>query len=263
MKSLKTIIFIISLFSINNLVFCQKFDISKIEDEIFRIVNVERTKVKLDELRYDQKLADMARIHSGNMVKLNFFSHTGKDGTSPQQRKSIYYKELLGGIGENIAYNYGNSEVEIAQNLMTAWMNSTGHRANILSKKYSHIGVGIAISDSGAIYGTQNFSDSQARYMGSLPIEVGYGDTAKLKFEFLGKFPKDQLTIFVHFPDRTARHYIKGGSYYTGSGHFLPIWEDDNIFYLEIPFDKGKGIYKITMGSYGSFYPEGLNIDVR
>ena len=99
--------------------------------------------------------------------------------------------------------------------------------------------------------------------MGSLPIEVGYGDTAKLKFEFLGKFPKDQLTIFVHFPDRTARHYIKGGSYYTGSGPFLPIWEDDNIFYLEIPFDKGKGIYKITMGSYGSFYPEGLNIDVR
>ena len=58
MKSLKTIIFIINLFSIN-LIFCQKFDISKIEDEIFRIVNVERTKVKLDELRYDQKLADM------------------------------------------------------------------------------------------------------------------------------------------------------------------------------------------------------------
>ncbi|HOV13771.1 MAG TPA: CAP domain-containing protein [Spirochaetota bacterium] len=263
MINLKRYIFIVSFIVIALNLFSQGLDITKIEKEIFRIVNLERSAVQLDPLRYDEKLADMARMHSDNMVKLNFFSHTGKDGTSPQQRKLIYYKELLGGIGENIAYNFGNTEEEAAQKLMTAWMNSSGHKANILSKKYSHIGVGISLSSDGKIYGTQNFSESQAKYIGELPLEYSYGETAKLKFEFLGKFPKDKLTIFVHFPDKNAKYYTKSGSFYTGLGLFEPIWQDDTTFYLEIKCDKGKGNYKITMGSYGSFYPEGLDITVK
>lgn len=237
-------------------------DTVKVEQEIFRIVNEERAKNGLDPYRYDDRLADLARIHSQNMKNNSFFSHNDHLGMNPSQRKQKFYPQLLGGIGENIASHYGPTEEQVARNFMTSWMNSPGHRANILSSKYSHIGVGVVDKGGGQYLATQNFSDAAARLMGDLPREVAFGSEVSLKFQFMGKFPKDKITIFVHFPDRSARYYIKSGAFYTGVGLYEPVWEGET-FTLNIKCDKGRGVYRITMGSYGSYYPEGIEFEAK
>ena len=84
------------------------------------------------------------------MVKRNYFSHTSPDGTTFVTRaKAAGYTSP---IGENIAWGYRTPEA-----VMTAWMNSPGHRANILNCKAKAVGVGLARKADGTPYWTQVF----------------------------------------------------------------------------------------------------------
>lgn len=234
---------------------------SKIENHIFQLVNQQRSKHRLPPYRIHNKLTDLARIHSRNMVKHNFFSHKDHAGLSPQARKVKFHPGLLGGIGENIAYHYGKSELIVAKNLISSWMKSPGHRANILSQKYSHIGIGIAAKGR-YYYATQTFGDLAADLLQLIPKVIAYESEKDFTFNFLGKFPRDKISIFVNFPDKNAKFFLKNGAYYTGVGKYDPVWSGEN-FSFRIKFDKGKGYYKIMMGSYGRFYKEGILILVR
>ena len=108
------------------------------EKEVVRLVNIERRKNGLNELEYDWQLSRVARYKSTDMSENNYFSHTSPTyGTPFQMMKSfgISYKSA----GENIAK--GQS---LPKEVVEGWMNSSGHRANILNKSYTHIGVGYA-----------------------------------------------------------------------------------------------------------------------
>jgi uncharacterized protein YkwD len=233
-----------------------------IEKRIFEILNAERESRGLRPLVYNDDLAGLARIQSTNMLKHKFFSHTDQNGMNPQQRKVLHFPKLMGGVGENIAMHYGASPEEVAVNLMKGWMNSPGHRANILKKSYSHVGVGIAQKDEQYFYGTQVFADLIATLMTEVPATVPFGSEFTLRFKFYGAFPKDQLTVFAHFPDRGARFYLPGGAFYIGNGPCTPVW-DGEFFTVTLKLDKGKGRYSIRLGSNGSFYPDGVVIPVE
>jgi uncharacterized YkwD family protein/spore coat assembly protein SafA len=107
-----------------------------VEQEVINLVNQERAKNGLPALKYDWELARVAEHKSQDMRNKGYFSHTSPTYGSPFDMMKSYgitYKAA----GENIAYGQTS-----AQQVMNAWMNSSGHRANILNPNFTHIGVG-------------------------------------------------------------------------------------------------------------------------
>ena len=119
---------------------------SSFQAEVIRLVNVERTKAGLSKLTEDTSLSKVALVKATDMKTNNYFSHTSPTYGSPfdmMKQFGISYKYA----GENIAMGQKTPAA-----VMEAWMNSEGHRANILSANFTHIGVGY---DSG--YWVQQF----------------------------------------------------------------------------------------------------------
>ena len=110
-------------------------------------------------------------------------------------------------------------------------------------------------------YATQVFGNILAEYRGPEERLVEHGSRHSYRFVFYGSFPKDELSVFVRFPDRSARFFV-GNRYYTGMGPFVPLW-DGNSFTVEIPFVYGKGKYSIIMGRGNSFFPQGVDVTAR
>lgn len=121
------------------------------EDEVVRLVNVERAKYGLPALKSHWELARVARYKSQDMIDKNYFSHQSPTYGSPFNMMESFGLRFSS-AGENIAYGQ-----RTPQEVVNAWMNSPGHRANILSKTYTHIGVGAAKKSNGTLYWTQMF----------------------------------------------------------------------------------------------------------
>lgn len=118
------------------------------EQEVVRLVNAERASYGLPALSIRADLCQYARVKSQDMHDSGYFSHTSPNYGSPfDMMKSfgITYSHA----GENIAMGYSTPEA-----VVSAWMNSEGHRANILSASYTELGVGY-VADGG--YWTQWF----------------------------------------------------------------------------------------------------------
>ena len=121
---------------------------SSFESEVIRLVNAERTKHGLPNLKEDWQLSRVARYKSEDMRDNKYFSHTSPTYGSPfemMKNFGISYKSA----GENIAKGQKTPAA-----VVNAWMNSSGHRKNILSKGFTHIGVGYAADGN---YWTQMF----------------------------------------------------------------------------------------------------------
>ncbi|MCM1947765.1 CAP domain-containing protein [Streptomyces sp. G2] len=119
------------------------------ETEVLRLVNVERGKVGCSPIRPSEDLARLAGAFSADMAARNFFDHTDPDGASPWTRAQAAGVSGLG--GENIA----RGQVD-ATAVMVSWMNSDGHRANILNCDFTTLGVGVHFADGGPWW-TQDF----------------------------------------------------------------------------------------------------------
>lgn len=121
-------------------------DLTADEKEVFNLINAKRTANGLSALNIDNELQNVARIKAQDMVDNNYFAHNSPTyGTPFQMIKNfgIAYKAA----GENIAGNSTN------QGAVNAWMNSEGHRANILSNNYNYTGVAVVKSPKyGKIY---------------------------------------------------------------------------------------------------------------
>ncbi|MBT2735409.1 CAP domain-containing protein [Bacillus sp. ISL-7] len=116
------------------------------EQEIFDLTNVLRVRNKLKELKWDENTAEAAFEHSKDMSVNNDFSHKSKkfgDLTKRLKTAHVVYQAA----GENIAANYTDGPA-----VVEGWLNSKGHRESLLSKEYSHLGVGVFQK-----YYTQNF----------------------------------------------------------------------------------------------------------
>ena len=128
------------------------------ESDVFDLVNDERAAQGLDPLGYNTCLADAARDHSEDMGVNEYFSHTSQDGRSPGDRIAAAGYAWLA-YGENIAAGYPTPQA-----VMEGWMNSDGHRANILDPDLCDIGVGYAYVSASTYghYWTQNFGCKSA-----------------------------------------------------------------------------------------------------
>lgn len=126
-----------------------------LEQSVFDLINRTREENGLKKLIWCEDAAKVARIHSSNMASFNFFSHTGIDGKRVSDRADSIGLRSWRLIGENIAYNAGfENPVERA---VYGWMNSPGHRQNILRDNWKETGIGIAVGPQGKYYITQVF----------------------------------------------------------------------------------------------------------
>jgi uncharacterized protein YkwD len=123
-----------------------------LEDQVTVLVNQERAKASCDPVRSDERLRTAARGHSRDMATNDYFSHTAPNGSTFVDRVAAagYPREQAG--GENIAMGYRTPAA-----VMAGWMDSDGHRANILNCDFEAIGVGLARDSNGTAYWTQVF----------------------------------------------------------------------------------------------------------
>jgi len=119
------------------------------EAEVLQLVNAERSKVGCAALAADGPLADLARAFSADMAERDFFSHTDPDGRDPWERAAD------AGISNLRAENIARGQQSAAA-VMSAWMTSSGHRANILNCDYRTLGVGAHFA-AGGPWWTQDF----------------------------------------------------------------------------------------------------------
>ena len=122
------------------------------EAEVVKLTNDQRVSHGCKALRVDDRLTTAARAHSADMVSQNFFSHTGSNGSTFAARETAAGYPQRGASAENIAWGY-----RTAKDVMTGWMNSPGHRANILNCGSVAVGVGVTYNAAGAPYWTQDF----------------------------------------------------------------------------------------------------------
>jgi uncharacterized protein YkwD len=172
------------------------------EREIIALTNKEREAQHLTPLKENATLRKVAVAHSENMAKQETLSHE-LDGQKPEERiKAAGYQYLS--IGENVAYNDPTPAA-----VLEAWMNSPGHRANILNKDFTEIGVGIARDKDGQPYYTQEFGRPTTAGMtaiasftvkndSSQPVRVGMID------------PKEQRATTLIGPGGSGKFHVAG-----------------------------------------------------
>lgn len=120
--------------------------LSSDEKEVFDLINKQRTNNGLSALKIDTEVQNVARVKAKDMVDNNYFSHNSPTYGSPfDMLKS--FKVSYKTAGENIAGNSSNSAA------VTAWMNSSGHKANILNSAFNYTGIGVVKSSKyGKVY---------------------------------------------------------------------------------------------------------------
>lgn len=120
------------------------------EQRALTLLNNDRAANGLPALRANSKLNSLAENYAQDMINRNFFSHYNPEGQSPFDRMSqagIRYSYA----GENLAINNSVTSAE------TAFMNSPGHRANILNPNYTEVGLGVRYDSKGSVYVVQEF----------------------------------------------------------------------------------------------------------
>jgi len=140
------------------------------EMEVHRLINLEREKHGLQTLEYDKELASVAKSHSIDMAEDEYFSHETPEGLDPTDRASkadytCRYQIgnlIYSGIGENIhmvtgtSVSFMSTPESIAELAVSGWMDSSGHKKNILTSNFTKEGIGVSISTF-SIHVTQNF----------------------------------------------------------------------------------------------------------
>ena len=165
--------------------------LSSSEQLILELVNKERLAAGLEPVAVAPQINAAAQKHSEWMAAGRRLDHTGSGGSSPWDRmKAEGWNEYP--MGENIAYNPFNQSQpaageyvpqKIVQDMHTGWMNSTGHRANILNANFTIMGVGDAIGghpsapNHSTSYATQNFAGTTKNYVTGVVYDDADDDT--------------------------------------------------------------------------------------
>jgi len=120
--------------------------------QTINLVNNERKKEKLEALKQDKELSAIAKAKAEDMVKNSYFAHNSPTYGSVSNMLDHFKYDWLA-YGENIAKGYTSAET-----VVQGWMESPGHRANILQARFTNIGTGYATDKNGTPYWVHLFS---------------------------------------------------------------------------------------------------------
>lgn len=130
------------------------YEIEQLEQQCLEQINRQREARGISTLKFSEELLPLARYYSWRMAEEKFFAHTDPEGRTVKERVSDYgiRWQIL---GENLAYSNGYVNPVAAS--MHGWMDSPGHRKNILDKAYNYTAIGAWISENGTVYFTEIF----------------------------------------------------------------------------------------------------------
>jgi len=147
-------------------------DEAETERLVHEAINDERTAEGLDSLERDEDLRWVAREHSADMIEQGYVGHESPDGVTPTDRLG---DAGCSAGGENVAQSWfgepvdvngeqfvADDEQELADHLVSQWMDSPGHRENVLRESYAESGVGVVITEDNRVYATQKFCTGSA-----------------------------------------------------------------------------------------------------
>lgn len=237
------------------------------ERRIFELVNQERAQRGLPRLEHDRPLRSAARQHSQEMMDMGYFSHTSPVASLKDPIDRIYRSGLSdASIGENIAYYaYDTTSEAAATRLMELWMNSPGHRDNILRAEFNRIGIGIVSRPDSIVidtviggravrrvartivrYATQNFSN---RHLAFDQLDLVY---LKRRMISLDLVVMTDRTILAQMGHQSVLRASKGGFVHVRMDHpqedtltlSLAYLENDHtgeyVRFLHVPMNKSR-----------------------
>jgi uncharacterized protein YkwD len=156
-------------------------EIAGVEDEIFELTNGERADAGAPPLERDPTLRGIARRFSEEMLERGFFGHVNPEGESMADRVARQHRCLVGILGENLWQASGFTHREgLAAQAVAGWMNSPGHRENLLRPEFTHLGVGVALVGR-EVRATQVFAGVQGFAAEAVPQEISRGDTISIR----------------------------------------------------------------------------------
>jgi uncharacterized protein YkwD len=163
-------------------------NMDQVVDATLCLLNGERADHGLGPLSADAELGSAARGHSADMIREQFFDHVAPDGSTPVDRiRRTGYIPTSGNwiVGENLAW--GTGTLATPKGIVKAWMNSEGHRANILRDQFNQIGFGVFVGNpnskdgEGATYTTTFGGKSGSAPASSTPDPVATPKAKKAK----------------------------------------------------------------------------------
>lgn len=133
---------------------------TQVEQAVHTVTNQYRTEYNLPKLSYSDHLSGIALRHSRDMAVREYFDHRSPDGVGTEGRYRAH-NHNDSSYGENIAYRQPGptvSVIDLAESIVDGWMDSKGHRKNILQERFGEEGIGVYTTNDGTVYMTQNFS---------------------------------------------------------------------------------------------------------
>ena len=210
-----------------------------LSSRIVELTNNERSQMNLGRLKTDPRLSEIAALHSRDMVERGYMAHNSPDGDGPSQRVSSLHRELFGAVSENLAYieSAPSATEALAQRFVSGWMNSLGHRRNILDAASTHFGVGCfdrhTQGDAGERKCTQLFSDARAYAASPVADMISRGESLQIYLD-PAQFPGAPAPTGVEQLDLATDSAIS-----TASFNRTP----DGMLVAELPVTGPPGIY--------------------
>jgi uncharacterized protein YkwD len=208
--------------------------VDTLEAVIFELTNIERKKKGLKNLKFEKRLRIAARQHSNEMLEDKFLSHGSSNILNKTSVQRIYNSGLpILKVGENVAEDVGDlipfllsKDIDsLAKRIVNGWMESPGHRKNILEPGFTHMGVG-SIIEGETHKVTQNFADCSDFMVDSVLAKVKEG--------------KYLLLIFMSSLISDIRVFDDG----------KPMEEDSLHLYsglIEVPLRRDSSLHKIEL----------------
>jgi hypothetical protein len=221
---------------------------------IFELVNQIRVKNGIAPLLWNTDLASLADMHSLNMAYKGFFDHIDHEGLQVSQRQQKYFPRLIhAGIGENLFFIDNSKRVYDPQEIVSGWMDSPGHRENILQADFTHTGVGVFLLED-KLYTTQVFGIPILELMSDLPAEFMEGESVAAEFEYIAAAPRDSFQCMLGTPDPHTKVKTSVMTYYEGCMPLQLVWKSRTRLILPLEFNYGKGDYDLQAGWNGYYY---------
>ncbi len=231
--------------------------------QVHREINAIRVRNGLHELLWLDDLAGLALLHSTNMGCKGFFDHIDLEGKQISQRQKEHYPELLlAGIGENLFYIENSRKVFDPKDIALGWMNSPGHRDNILKAEFTHEGIGVFLQDN-KLYTAQVFAVPILKRLSALPQTFCTDQCYQVEFEYLSPEPRASFECQLAIPDSTTKIKLDVLTYQCGSMPLELVWKDDSRLTIPMQFKYGKGTYILKVGWDGYFYSDMLEFRVE
>lgn len=233
-------------------------DLPVVSDFVFTLTNEERKGLGHPPLEHDQTLSQIACWHNQDMIGHNYLGHEDSDDRSPQDRVAREHRRLIGaGYGENAnemlpGKTRKNSKADKrawAEEIVTEWMNSAGHRANILRGRWTHFGACVS-ADSTESRATQIFASVQAYLDEPLPWAMTPGDSVSVSFTLVKADHPPTEYEFVPAGEPLAEAFEKEGRGKPFDGTlYLPTSPGEYGLRLLIPAQGGRSrLYAVVKG---------------